>query len=310
MLVKRELILLGLQAALGNPVTLDPAQDAILVESLNVTPTNQRMVERSVIKPTLGKEASVFAGCLWQVTFTAELKGSGTAGVAPEIGKALQACGLSETVVANTSATYQPASDNLALATIECYQDGNLIKLQDVRGTVSFDFTAGAYGKASFTLTGHQGGDLTAAALPNASYDSTVPVPLIGLSTLSVGGFDAEINQLTLDVANEVVTPSSIRSANGYGEVRIASRDPNGSIDPEDTVVTTKNWVKEWQDGTTLSITTGTVGGVDGNKFALTLPKCTWRDAQPGDRDGVRTKAMTFGAAETSGDDQFTLVFT
>ncbi|MCK7495178.1 MAG: hypothetical protein MZW92_31855 [Comamonadaceae bacterium] len=44
-----------------------------------------------------------------QLTFDVEIKGSGAAGTAPELGVLLKGCGFGETVVAVTSVTYAPA---------------------------------------------------------------------------------------------------------------------------------------------------------------------------------------------------------
>ncbi|MBY6104905.1 hypothetical protein KUW19_00215 [Ferrimonas balearica] len=308
MLVKRELILIKAESAYGVAATLDPATDAVLVEALGIANNAARMIERPVIKPTLGKEQSVFGGTLKEVTFTAEIKGSGLAGTAPEIGEALKACGLLETINPGTSVTYGPVSEGHLSVTIQLYQDGTLTTLTGCRGNVSFDLTAGAFGKAQFTLRGHVASH-SDAVLPQASYHSTVPVPLIGLVNLQVGNFAAEINQLTLDVANEVISPASIRAADGFGEIRIANRDPNGQIDPEATLLATKDWESEWKNGTPSAITTGTVGSVEGNRFALTVPKAVWRDVAQGEREQVRILTIPFGAHETGGDDSFSLVF-
>ena len=53
-----------------------------------------------------------------------ELAGSGTAGTAPRYGALLQACGLSETIVASTSVTYAPVSSAFSSATIYFNNDG------------------------------------------------------------------------------------------------------------------------------------------------------------------------------------------
>ncbi|GAA4879804.1 phage tail tube protein [Ferrimonas pelagia] len=307
-LTKRELILLKPEAVTGQVEDLDPATDAVLVEALGIANNGARMVERGVIKPTMGKEQSLFAGTLKEITFTAEVKGSGAAGTAPEIGAALRACGLNEEIAAGLSVTYAPVSAGHESVTIQLYQDGSLYTLKGCRGNVSFDFTAGGIAKASFTLRGHVHEHVD-APFPAASYASTVPIPLIGLSSLQVGGYGAEINQLTLDLGNEVVSPASIRSANGFGEVRIANRDPNGQIDPEMTALATKDWEQEWMEGRASSIVTGTVGSQPGNIFALNIPKAVWRDVSQGEREQVRTLSLPFGACESAGDDQFSLVF-
>lgn len=310
MLTRKRLLLIGVQASLGAPAALSADTHAILVEAVEAKPVDAKMVGRNVLKPTLAPEQQIHAGHLWEVTFTAEVKGSGALGVAPEFGPALRACGLSETTVVGESVTYQPASDDHELATVEFYLDGKRIRLRDCRGNVTLNKTAGSIAKLSFTLKGHQDGEITDVPIPTASYQATVPVPSINLQALLVAGHASEIATLSLDLGNEVKAGGSIRSANGFSEVRIASRNITGQVDPEDTAVAVKNWVKEWQDGAVAAITTGAVGSAPGNRWQLTLPRTYWTDAQPGDREGTAIQQMSFAALETTGDDELTLTFT
>ncbi|WP_444932401.1 hypothetical protein ACJJIF_22000 (plasmid) [Microbulbifer sp. SSSA002] len=70
-----------------------------------------------------------------EVTFNAELKGSGAAGTPPEIAPLLRACGLAETITAGTSVEYNLASEGHESITLYLYEDGSLYKLTGVRGT-------------------------------------------------------------------------------------------------------------------------------------------------------------------------------
>jgi len=79
------------------------SEDAILVS--NVAPTVETQeLERNTYRKSLSKQASVIGRKTAQITFDKELKGSGSAGTAPEIGKLLRACGMSETYVPDTAA--------------------------------------------------------------------------------------------------------------------------------------------------------------------------------------------------------------
>lgn len=84
----------------ANPIA---SQDAILVSNVSPTVETQEL-ERNTYRKSLSTQASVIGRKTAQITFDKELKGSGVAGVAPEIGKLLRACGMSETLVADTAA--------------------------------------------------------------------------------------------------------------------------------------------------------------------------------------------------------------
>ena len=304
-LVKRELILLGIEASYGVDPTLDPATDAILVEGLSWSFAGARNIERPAIKGALGQFQSVYGGSLMELTFSAEIKGAGAAGTPPEIGQALRACGLGETIVAATSVTYAPVSTAIESATIYFYEDGSRYVLTGCRGSANINLEVGNKGMIEFTFTGHFTGP-TDTPLVTPTYQSTLPAPFIGAS-FSILGYAGVINAINLDIANEVATPPDANSGDGYAPIIIADRDPNGSVDPEATLAGTKNWVNEWQTGANGSIETGVIG-LAGNQYALTMPTGYYREIGPGDRDSIRTYEIGYAAA---GDDAaFSLAFT
>lgn len=307
MLVKKELIALKIEATYKTDAAPTVTDDAILISNVQYSNEGARMVDRENIKATLGTDKPIFAGTLKKISFDAEIKGSGAAGTEPEISQALRACGMGVTIVASTSVTYGPVSENVESCTIYYYQDGSLRKLLGARGTVSINGEAGSIGKASFEFTGHDGG-ATDTALLSGTYDATVPVPLIGIG-FSVGGYGAIINALTLDIANTIVTPPDMISANGFGEVMISERKPTGTLDPEMRAVGTKNFEAEWKLGTEFALDTGVIGSVAGNKYQITA-NIAYTEVAQGDRDGIRTNDLNFVAVETTGDDEFSIEFT
>jgi len=308
MLTRREVVLLKLESTYNTDPVPTAGADALLVAAPSWSHQGARLLERAIVKSTLDTAQKIFGGTLMSVSFDLELKGSGAAGTAPEMGAALRACGLDETVVASTSVTYKPVSESIESATIYYYQDGKRKTLTGCRGTVSFNLTAGDYGKASFTFTGHVGSD-TDQSLPTGTFDATLPEGLIGLSFV-LGGYAAEINSLEFALNNEVSTPSSISSADGFGEIRIAGRDVAGSVDPEDELIATEDYIADWKADSTKALDTSVIGGTAGNRYQITMPAVAYRDIGPGDRDGIRTLDISFGAGISSGDDEFSLIFT
>lgn len=307
MLTKRELIALKVEGTYNTDSVPAAATDALLVSNVQASNEGARMVERSNIRASLGSEKPIFAGTLKKITFDAEVKGSGTAGTAPEIGSALRACGFGETVVASTSVSYSPVSASIESASIYYWQDGALRKITGARGTVSISAEAGGIGKASFEFIGHDAG-IADVALPSASYDATVPVPLIG-ANFDVGGYAAIISAVSFDVANGLVTPSDISSDDGYGQVFISERKPSGSIDPEMSLPGTKDFEIDWKAGTELTLTTGDIGSVAGNKWSLTA-NIAYTEISEGERDGIRTNELSFVAVEVTTDDEVSILFT
>lgn len=307
-LINREVILARLETTYNVDPVPAAGTHAILVENPSWSHEGARMVERNNVKASLAKDKSVFAGTLKQVTFDVELKGSGSAGTAPEMGPLLRACGMAETVVASTSVTYRPASSSQESITIYYFADGIRHVITGARGNVSFNLEAGTFGKASFTFTGHDAG-VTDVALPTPTYDTTVPPALIGVP-FSIGGYSAAINALSVDLGNSLAMPPQISASDGYGEIFISARDVQGSFDPAQVTVATKNYINEWKAGTTGVLTTGVIGGTAGNRYSFTAPVCYYREVSPADREGLRVFEIGCGFAESSGDDEIAIAFT
>ena len=305
MLVKKQVIGLEIESTY-NTDPVPTGADAILVEDLQFSYEGTRMLERAPVKETLGKEKSIHAGNLAKVTFSCEVKGSGAAGTAPEIGKALRACGLGETIVASTSVTYEPVSTGFESCTIYFWHDGKLQSLTGCRGNVDFSFSVDSKVMANFEFTGHDAGD-SDVALPTGTYDSTVPPPFVNVA-FATSGYAAVISALNLNLGNEISTPPDANATDGYSEIIIVDRDVTGSFDPEHTLKATEDWVADWKNGTNKNIVTGTIGTTAGNRFALTIPTAYYQELSFNDRDGLLALEVPFGAP---GDDAaFDLVFT
>jgi hypothetical protein len=307
MLTTRAAIALKIESTYKTDATPDPAVDAILVSQLNESNSNLRMIERNNIKPSLATDQQVFGGTMKQITFTAEVKGSGTAGQPPDIGQALRACGLSETIVPSTSVTYQPASTALESATIYYYMDGILKRITGARGTASFTGETGSYGMINFEFIGHDDGEAD-LAYPTLSYDSTVPVPLINLN-FSVDSYGAIINSLNLDLANTMSIAPNIRETYGFGEVRITKRDVNGTMDPESVTLSTQNFISAFRANTVMPLDTGVIGATEGNRYQITS-NIAIRDISNGEREQIMTNELTFACIESTSDDEIVLEFT
>lgn len=305
-LVRRRVILAKVETTYNTDAS-PTGTDAILIEDLNWAPEGLRMVERPAIRSSLGTLQHVYGGSLLSVTFSAEIKGSGTAGTAPEIGTLLRGCAHGETVVVSTSVTYAPVSASQESLTIYIYEDGTLIKLTGCRGSVDFVGEVGARLMASFTFQGHFTGPADAATV-TPTYDSTVP-PILIDGNFSVGAFGAVIQALNFSPGLTIEVPPDLNSADGYAEVLVTGRDVNGSFNPEQTLVATKDFMAEFKGGTTTALDTGTIGSA-GNQFRLQMPAVYSRNLSPGEREGVLIYDVPFGAAEVSGDDEFTLTFT
>jgi len=310
MLTSREVVLVKKEVTYNTDPVPTAVANAMLIGNPSWSHEGLRMNERSVVKNTNAVEQSVFGGTLKTISIDIELKGSGAAGTAPEFGVLFEACSYVETIDAGVSVAYDPSSTTAdqESVTVYYYQDGLLHKLTGCRGTFSVNLETGAIPMATFTLTGHSVAP-TDIAMVVPTLDSTVPVAVKG-NAFTIGGYGADISALTFDAGVEVSTPASMKETDGFGEVFVGKRDLNGSFDPLTVLVATNDFYGDFLAGTQMALTIGTVGAVAGNKFGVTMPAVYYRDAANGDRDGIRTYEMPFGAVETTGDNEVQFLFT
>jgi len=308
MLKSRAVLLAKVETTYNTDAVPVEGTNAVLVENLSFSYDGARMAERMPVRSSLGKLKPVYAGTLAQLTFDVELKGSGAAGTAPELGVLLKGCGFGETVVASTSVTYKAASSNHSSLTFYYFEDGLKYIITGARGAVTMSLQTGATGKLSFTFTGHVAVP-TDVALASATYNSTVPVPVIGAS-FSMDSYAAVISKLDCDWGLEVAKPDNLSATDGYGEIRITGRNVTGSVDPEATLVATYDWITKWRSSASYALATGTIGATAGNRYAVNMPAVVYTEIAAGDREGILTREVKFAAVESTGDDEVSLAFT
>ena len=306
-LVSNQIVQVKVESTSGTYDT--PANgDAILCSNVSVKPSDARMYDRDVIKGTLGGLAQIYAGSLMEVTFDIEIKGSGTAGTAPESDAVFQMTGFAPTTVAVTSVTYNPISTGFKTASIAVDVDGKLYKIKGAVGNMDFSLTTGEVAKASVTAVGRLE-SLTDGAVAGATYDSSVPAALINVP-FTIGGYGAVVSAISLTMNNTIAKPADISDAEGYGQPRITMRSVEGSFDPEQVLIATESFDADWRSGAVKVLTTGAIGGTAGNITTFTCSYVSYRDVQVGDREGILTHDIPFGAAESAGDDEISIAFT
>lgn len=307
-LVRQRVLLAKIESVYNTDPVPTGADNAILIEEVTWAPAGLRMVDRPAIRSSLGTLQQVYGGSLIEVSFQAEVKGSGTAGSVPELGVLFRGCAMDETIVALTSVAYAPVSAAQESVTLYLYEDGTLTKLTGARGTLDTVGEVGGRLMASFTFTGHFSGP-TDVALATPTYDSTVP-PIMINGAFTIGGFSAVIQSLNFSLGNVLETPPNLSAADGYGEVLVTGRDVNGSINPEQPLVAAHDFMAAFKAGTTEALSCGPIGATAGNKFTITMPAVYYRNLTNSERQGVLAYDIPFGAAESSGDDEVTITFT
>ena len=308
LLERKRVILLELESSYGTDPTPTGA-DAILVSDLSITPQASDVVPRDLIRPYLGSSRQLLANTKVECAFSVELAGSTAAGTAPRVGKALRACGFSETVAANTSVTYAPVSGSFESATIYYNVDGVLHKTTGCRGSWALEASVGEIPKLNFAFQGIYVAP-TDAALPTVTYGAQA-TPLIfkngnttGFQLLSYAGALQSVN---FDAG---VTTQYMELVGGTKEVLITDRNSTGSVTLEAVTVATKDYFAAALTDTSLGNLTFTHGTAAGNIVQFASTKIDIGDVSYTELNGVVMAEIPVTACpSTSGNEEFTLVY-
>lgn len=309
LLLRKRLILIETESSYGTDPSPDGA-DAVLVRDLNITPQQSDVVNRDLVRPYLGASEQLLANTRVECTFSVELAGSGTAGTAPAYGKALQACGLSETIVAATSVTYAPVSSSFDSVTIYYNIDGLRHKVTGARGTFSINCAVGEIPTIDFTFTGVYNAP-DDSALPTATYANQA-TPLIfkngNTSSFQLLSYAGALQSFSMDLGNSLVYRELV---GGTKEVLLTDRASTGSTTIEAVSIASKDYFTAALTDATLGNLDFTHGSTAGNIVDFASTRVDIGDVSYGDQDGIAMFTIPYTLVpSTAGNDELSLAFT
>jgi hypothetical protein len=282
--------------------------DVIPVFNLSFKPTTE-IGERPNVSSSLSRWASIAGARSAVMEFDMELKGSGTVGTAPALGKLLKCCGFGETVVAVTSVTYLPASSSISSMSLAAYIDGKIKKIWGARGDMSLKLEKGKPGMFHFVFTGADYSDADGAMLSSGiAYEATKPIPFMN-SSYTLDSYAALIGSLEIKMNNSVVLRDDVNTISGHKSAVITGRKPTLSIDPEECLVATYDWftkLKTNVEGALSCVLTGTAGNI----CTITAPKIQYTAVNPADKNGIASLGIDCQLNRNAGDDEISIAFT
>ena len=311
-LTRKKFLIAKIESTYGTDPSPVGGSDAVQVTDLEVTP----IASDNVVAPTLqgfignSTNSTLVAAKRVNVTFGVELAGSGTAGTAPAYGPLLKACGLSETVVADTSVTYAGVSSSFDSVTIYCFYDGTRHKITGCRGTVTFNLAGGQFPVANFEMTGlYNDPDDTAlsgtftvanqAAALEVNDTNVTTATFHGVTNVRIQSFDLALN-------NDVVFNETLSSK----EVLIVNRLPGGTTVLEAPAVGTTDYFAK-AVGVTQASSSIVLGATGGNIITMTMAQTDITGVSYGDTNGVINLSVPYLALpSTSGNDEVSIAFT
>jgi hypothetical protein len=284
-----------------------PAANSILVRGFAPQMINAEFVERNNIRGYKGNFGKLSVGVHREFEFEVELAGSGAAGTAPKWGPLLMACGFSETISAGISVTYAPISTGDTTVTLYGYLDGLLFKMLASKGTVSFDLNAKAIPVMKFKFLGEYSA-ATDVAFPSGMVFTGFTKPLtvgkINTPTFTIHGLAGVCDQLSFDVANQLVYRDLINASGPYSP----DRAPQGSCRIEVPTVAAANFGEIARLGTeaALQLIHGTVAG---NIIQIDMPK-TQITGEPSivNDNEIAMMSLPFSINPNAGNDEVLIV--
>lgn len=306
-LSRNVLLLAKIQPTVDTDPTPAAATNAILAGNFTINAIEAEFADRFNIQPYLGNAGKVSISQKTTVSFDVELQSSGAAGTAPAFAPLLRGCAMAETIVASTTAAYNPITTAHEMVTIYYYLDGILCKMLNCKGTFSMNLDAGGIPKLTFSFTGSFSTP-TDTAIPGGAVYTGFKAPLginkVNTPTFTLHGTAFKAQSLSLDIANQVV----YRNLIGSESILITDRAPAGQCSIETEPVATKDWYTIIKNGTlgALQLVHGSVAGlivqIDAPKVQLINPTFS-------DSDGVSMFNTNLSLLPNAGNDELILTF-
>jgi hypothetical protein len=307
MLTQRVQIACEIEASEGVAETLEGA-DVFLAFNPSFTPSIEAH-ERNPVRSVLSPHGSVFGKRSAKLSFDVELVGTAAAGAAIHYSDALKACGVAETLVAVTSATYKPASASISSVTLAMYMDGKIYKMWGARGTAKLVLEAGKPGIISMEFTAADWSEADGALLTTGVTYNAIKPPTFQGATLTVDTYAAIVSRVEIDMGNTVALRPSANASSGHISAVITDRKPTISFDPENVLVATKDFLGPWRSGSELAFSLA-MGATAGNIFTITAPKVQYQTVGLTDRDGVSVLNVSGLLCLNAGDDEWVIAIT
>lgn len=197
--------------------------------------------------------------------------------------------------LSNKGFEYTPISNAVPSITAALYLDGLKHVLVGARGNVTFSAVVGEPGFAEFTLTGVYK-ETVDAAMPTATYDTTVPPVFMGVG-LSFHGYTPVFTTLGFDLGNTVEPRRNANDSLGAKSAIITGRSPTATLDPElDLIAGGFDFFGKLRNGDQGRFACS-MGSAAGNKVTIASPKCQIDQLGSADRNGIAAGNLTLNLA-------------
>ena len=277
------------------PATADAA---IEVEDIEIDVQTEHY-ERNPIHPAFDRPVSVPGPTMCEFSFAVPFAGALSAGGLPMYSKCLRASALAQEQNVGTSVIYRPLSDENVqeTATLDFYRGGaggsKRIRVAGAMMSPVFEVNHGDKPMIRFVGRGVFVHEEDAATPSNIPYVEVGPPAALG-ATLTWKSVNLIATQVVFDMGNDIQLRPSMGSAEGYLHAVVVEREPTITVDPEDELVATLDFISHMRSSSTgvaqLYVDWGSVAG---NRIAMDFRQCQLLSASPADRSGLRIRNLS-----------------
>jgi len=259
-----------------------------------------------------GQVAPVNVGEALKLSFTTELKGSGSAGTASKYGCLFRGCNLTEAVDAGVNVIYTPNSSmGGETVTLYFYANTTLHKIVSCAGTFQIKFVAQEIVVVEWTFTGlYAGTHASTVSFPSPTHETVAPV-IWKAATFTYNSVALTIAELNLDLGNEVAKRLDGNAATGVNRYFVKNRLAKGNMLVEKVALATLDPWTLW-NATTQANIAAVSGATAGNICTLAVTGVTLEAPKYADKENVQMWDLPFtlNPTLTTGNNEIVLTFT
>ena len=277
--------------------------DAMLFADVEWTPLEADQVERPRVVPYYGNAPVSLTARRNRLAGNVDLSGSGTAGTAPAYAALLRACGLAQTVTADTRVDYTPVSSAEDSASLYHFLDGTRQQGLGARGDFSIEMQGRAVPRIRFDLQGlYVAPSAVSLPVPTlTAFVEALPVSQANTPTATLGGENVVLRQFTYRHGNQI----AVRDLPNSRALRITGRQPSASITIEAPNAINPNFFAMVGTLIAFQVVHGTV---DGNKVQIDLAQARLLNPRYSNEDNIAMLSFDLRPEPTlAGNDEFRL---
>lgn len=293
----------GVEAA-----TMTMATGGMIVFDFDIKPMEGQIVERKRDMPYYSAPEKFSSGEYVVMTFKVELVGNATKGTAPKWSAIAKACGLAETLVAATSATYNPVSTGLSSASMHVHIDGVKQAILGCRGNAKLAIAAHDMPMLEVTMWGLFAGptDVANPAGSPSAFQTPQPVNKINTPTFTINGAVLSMKSFGLDFGNKLLHRDQVQEKGVY----ITDAEPaiDTLVDAVAMSVLNPFALASAQTSFAVNLVHGTVAG---KIVTVNAPACQMLPLSGyQDDNNIQQWPLRITPMPTAGSDDYTIVLT